>query len=69
MLAEINENNIKMDLLIKGAFFPHGKDINGKTLFVFKCKMHSKGAVDMDELKQCVIYWFERMERLMLSLH
>lgn len=61
---EINENNVKMELLIKGAFFPHGKDINGKTLFVFKCKMHSKGAVDMDELKRCVIYWFERMERM-----
>ncbi|KAH1002437.1 hypothetical protein HUJ04_008524 [Dendroctonus ponderosae] len=62
--TEINEDNIRMDLIIKGAFFPHGKDIDGKQMLVFKCKMHTKGSVDMDEVKRCVVYWFERVERM-----
>lgn len=61
---DINENNIKMDIIIKGALFPYGKDIDGKHMLVFKSKMHAKGAVDSDDLKRCVIYWFERIERL-----
>ncbi|XP_066154921.1 motile sperm domain-containing protein 2-like [Euwallacea fornicatus] len=61
---DIKESNIKMDIIIKGAFFPYGEDIDGKTLLIFKCKLHSKGGVNMDELKRCIIYWFERTERM-----
>lgn len=61
--TEINEDNIRMDLIIKGAFFPHGKDIDGKHMLVFKCKMHTKSSVDMNDVKRCVVYWFERVER------
>ncbi|CAG9770597.1 unnamed protein product [Ceutorhynchus assimilis] len=61
---DINENNIKMDIIIKGAFFPHGKDIDGRDILIFKTKMHSKGVVDAEDLKRCVIYWFERLERM-----
>ncbi|XP_060534835.1 motile sperm domain-containing protein 2-like isoform X2 [Cylas formicarius] len=60
---EISEKNIKMDIIIKGSFFPHGRDIDGKTIFIFKAKLHQKGTVNMDDLKRCVVYWFERLER------
>ncbi|KAG5880678.1 hypothetical protein JTB14_028433 [Gonioctena quinquepunctata] len=61
---DINESNVKMDIVCSGAFFPHGADIDGCTLLVFKCNKHSKGASDINELKRCIIYWFERVERL-----
>lgn len=60
---EITEHNVKMDLLVKGGLFAHGKDIDGCSLLIFKCNLHTKGAVDMNEMKKLVIYWFERLER------
>ncbi|XP_076271654.1 motile sperm domain-containing protein 2-like isoform X1 [Rhynchophorus ferrugineus] len=60
---DINENNIKMDLIIKGCFFTYGKDIMGSTLLVFRGKLY-KGSINQDELRKCVIYWMERAERL-----
>lgn len=61
---DISEKNIKMDLIIKGVFFSYGKDIKGKTLFILKGKQHTKGAVNAEDLKRCIIYWFERTERM-----
>lgn len=43
--------------------FPHGRDKDGCTLFIFKCKKHVKGQLEFEELKRCVIYWLERLER------
>ncbi|GLV42809.1 uncharacterized protein CBL_03549 [Carabus blaptoides fortunei] len=60
---DISESNIRMDYLIDGSFFSHGKDIDGSTLLIFKCKLHVKGQKDFDELKRCVVYWFERLDR------
>ncbi|KAJ8962975.1 hypothetical protein NQ314_005692 [Rhamnusium bicolor] len=60
---EINENNLKMDILCSGSFFPHGTDIDGCTLLIFKCNKNTKGGVDQIELRKCVVYWFERLER------
>ncbi|XP_074033029.1 motile sperm domain-containing protein 2 [Leptinotarsa decemlineata] len=61
---DINESNVKMDLICSGAFFTHGADIDGCKLLVFKCNKHVKGAVDINLLKRCIIYWFERVERM-----
>lgn len=63
LFLDINESNVKMDSLVKGNLFPHGKDINGCHVLVFKCKQHTKGSVPMDEVKRVTVYWFERMER------
>lgn len=52
-----------MENLIDGGFFPHGRDIDGSLLFIFKCKKHVKGAKDINEVKRCVVYWMERIER------
>lgn len=61
--SDINESTVKMDILCSGAFFPHGTDINGCVLLIFKCKRNIKSGVDQNELRRCVIYWFERLER------
>lgn len=52
-----------MDFLKDGILFSHGKDKDGYTLFIFKCKKHIKGARDFEDVKRCVIYWLERLER------
>lgn len=60
---ELSESNVRVDYLSDGTIFSRGKDIDGSTLLIFKCKLHVKGQRDMDELKKCVVYWLERLER------
>ncbi|XP_048515667.1 motile sperm domain-containing protein 2-like isoform X2 [Athalia rosae] len=60
---DITENNVRRDYLEEGAFFGHSKDKDGKTLLIFKSKLHNKGTKDAAELHRCVVYWFERLER------
>lgn len=60
---EINEQNVKLEYLKDGSLFPYGCDKDEKTMLVFKYKMHFKGQKDFEELKRCLIYWFERLER------
>ncbi|KAK3915935.1 Motile sperm domain-containing protein 2 [Frankliniella fusca] len=60
---DINEQNVKLEYLEDGSMFSHSRDIDGKSLFILKCKKHIKGQRDMDELKRCLVYWFERLER------
>lgn len=54
---------MRKDYLIEGGFFPFGKDKDGCTMLVFKCKKHVKGARDIEEVKRAVIYWLERLEK------
>ncbi|XP_041983923.1 motile sperm domain-containing protein 2-like [Aricia agestis] len=60
---EINEGNIKMEYVTEGAFFPHGRDIDGCLLLIMKSKKHIKGQKNIDEIKKIIIYWFDRIER------
>ncbi|XP_075228538.1 motile sperm domain-containing protein 2-like [Lycorma delicatula] len=60
---DITEQDLNMDYLEDGSMFVHNRDKDGKLLFIFKCKKHVKGQKDFDELKRCVLYWFERVER------
>ncbi|XP_065211892.1 motile sperm domain-containing protein 2-like [Planococcus citri] len=60
---EINEQNVKLEYLKDGSLFPYGCDKDEKTMLVFKYKMHFKCQKDFEELKRCLIYWFERLER------
>jgi len=62
-ISEINESNVRLDYLQDGGIFAHNKDKDGKILLIFKSKKHVKGQKDMEELKRCVVYWFERLER------
>jgi len=43
--------------------FPHGFDVDGKLIFIIRCKLHFKSSKDPEECKKCAVYWFERMER------
>lgn len=47
--------------------FSYSRDIDGKSLFILKCKKHVKGQRSLEELKRCLVYWFERLERYVLS--
>lgn len=61
---EITESRLSMDYLKDGLFYPRGKDIDDCTMFVFKSKKHVKGQRDHEELKKCVVYWLERLDRV-----
>lgn len=61
---EISEQNINMDYIQEGHMFVRNRDLDGKSLFIFKWKKHVKGKWDSEEIKRCVIYWFERLERM-----
>ncbi|KAK9499411.1 hypothetical protein O3M35_002453 [Rhynocoris fuscipes] len=60
---EINDQTINKEYLEEGSIFVHGRDKDGKSLFIFKCCKHVKGQKDFEELKRCVVYWMERVER------
>ncbi|KZC04919.1 PREDICTED: motile sperm domain-containing protein 2-like [Dufourea novaeangliae] len=60
---EITEENVRRDYLEDGLCFVHGKDKDGKPMFVIKCKLYTKGSKDFKELQKIVVYWFERLER------
>ncbi|CAH0731176.1 unnamed protein product, partial [Brenthis ino] len=60
---DINESNIRMDYVSDGAFFPHGRDVDGCILLIVKSKKHIKGTKDFEEIKRIIIYWFDRIER------
>lgn len=62
---EISETNgtVRVDYLEEGIMFPHGVDIDGKLMFIIRCKLHFKSSKDPEECRKCAVYWFERMER------
>ncbi|XP_045463540.1 motile sperm domain-containing protein 2-like [Harmonia axyridis] len=62
-VSDISEKNIKMDILILGGFFPRGTDIDGATLLIFRCKKYVKNQFDGNDIRRCVLYWMERLER------
>lgn len=58
-----------MEYLKEGICFSHGKDKDGKALFIIKSKLHYKGVKDFSELQRCIVYWFERLERYNINLN
>mgnify|MGYP003729754047 CR=1 FL=1 len=64
---DISEQNTNIEYLSDGSLFPYGCDKDEKVMLVFKCKMHVKGQKNFDELKRCLIYWFERLERYLFT--
>lgn len=59
----ISESNVRMDYIIEGAVFPRCRDKEGFKMFIFNGKKYTKGTRNLDDLKRCIIYWFERLER------
>lgn len=60
---EITEENVMKEYLNSELCFIHGKDRDGKTMFIIRCKLHTKGSKDFSQLQKLVVYWFERLER------
>ncbi|XP_034232388.1 motile sperm domain-containing protein 2-like isoform X2 [Thrips palmi] len=60
---DLNEQTVRKDYLQDGSMFSYSRDNDGKSLFILKCKKHVKGQRDLEELKKCLVYWFERLER------
>ncbi|XP_054012731.1 motile sperm domain-containing protein 2-like [Hylaeus anthracinus] len=60
---EITEETVKREYLEDGICFIHGKDREGKALFIIRCKLHTRGSKDFNEVRRVIVYWFERLER------
>lgn len=60
---ELNENNLVKEYLHDGVVFARNKDLDGKTLLIFRTKLHVKGTKNMDEVIRVVVYWIERIQR------
>lgn len=62
-----NINNIKnivnMEYVREGIFYPRGRDIDGCLIFILKWKLYNKGIKKVDDLKNVIVYWLERLER------
>ncbi|KAF4522258.1 hypothetical protein B566_EDAN011954 [Ephemera danica] len=60
---DITESNVEPLFKEEGGLFAHNRDKDGRSLLIFRCRMHTKGQHDLHELKRFVVYWFERLER------
>lgn len=61
--VELSEQTVNREYLEEGSIFVYSRDKDGKSLFIFRCCKHVKGQKDFEELKKCVVYWMERVER------
>lgn len=61
--SDINETNIRMEYVKEGSIFPHGRDIDGCLLLVFRSKLFSKSKKNFEDMKRILIYWLDRIER------
>uniref|UniRef100_A0A182LVN4 MSP domain-containing protein n=1 Tax=Anopheles culicifacies TaxID=139723 RepID=A0A182LVN4_9DIPT len=62
-INEIREDNIRMEYIHDALMYPRGRDVDGKTVFIFKSKMYVRGTRNLDDLKKCFLYWIERIIR------
>ncbi|XP_058458227.1 motile sperm domain-containing protein 2-like [Malaya genurostris] len=62
-INEICEDNIRMDYVHEGMMFPRGKDIDGKTLFIYRSRLYTRGSRNLDDMKRVFLYWLERLIR------
>ncbi|KFB50757.1 AGAP005556-PA-like protein [Anopheles sinensis] len=62
-INDIREDNIRMEYINDGLMYPRGRDVDGKTVFIFKSKLYVRGTRNLDDLKKCFLYWIERIIR------
>lgn len=62
-INEICEKNICMDYVYEGVMFPRGKDIDGKTLFIYRSRLYIRGSRNLNDMKRMFLYWLERLIR------
>ena len=52
-----------MEYINDGLMYPRGRDVDGKTVFIFRSKLYVRGTRNLDDLKKCFLYWIERIIR------
>ncbi|XP_053690288.1 motile sperm domain-containing protein 2-like [Sabethes cyaneus] len=62
-INEICEENIRIDYVHEGIMFPRGKDIDGKTLFIYRSRLYKRGSRNLNDMKRMFLYWLERLIR------
>lgn len=62
-INDISEDNIRLDYIQDGIMFARGKDLDGKTVFIFRSRLYTRGSRDLDEMKRVFLYWLERCIR------
>ncbi|XP_055603864.1 motile sperm domain-containing protein 2-like [Uranotaenia lowii] len=60
---KINESNVDAKLMRSGIIFPRGKDIDDKTLFIFRVRLYTRGSCNVNDMKRTFVYWLERLIR------
>lgn len=60
---EIRLENVNREYLDAGIFFRRNRAKNDASIFVFKIKLHIRGSKDNEQVKRCLLYWVERLER------
>lgn len=49
-----------MDYLLNNNIILHGRDLDGKLMLTFLCKLHVRGSKNLEDLKKIMVYWIER---------
>lgn len=60
---DLSVDNLNMEYLNAGLFFPRNCDIDGKVILIQKSKLHIRGLRDTEQLLRVFIYWVERLNR------
>lgn len=62
-INELCEDNIRLDYIEAGIMFARGKDLDGKTVFIYRSRLYTRGSRNLDEMKRVFLYWLERCIR------
>lgn len=62
-INELCEDNIRLDYVHEGIMFARGKDLDGKTVFIYRSRLYTRGSRNLDEMKRVFLYWLERCIR------
>lgn len=61
--TELSPATIRMEYVHDSRFWPRGRDLDGKSMIIFRTKMHTRGSRNNDDLKKVLLYWVERLNR------
>uniref|UniRef100_A0A2P2I585 Motile sperm domain-containing protein 2-like n=1 Tax=Hirondellea gigas TaxID=1518452 RepID=A0A2P2I585_9CRUS len=60
---DITSETVNQNLFELGNLFVHNYDSDGCRMLIFIVSKHVKGVTNMDDLKEFLIFWMERLER------
>lgn len=60
---DLSVDNLNMEYMNAGLYFPRNRDIDGKVILIMKSKLHIRGLRNTEQLIRGFIYWIERLNR------